>query len=88
MSPFLRATLFEAIGLWSAFSIWKSFQTGIVENRRGWNIDRRENPGGFWLSLLVRALFVAYAVAVLLWAFGLIGDPYVWLHAMLPSFFR
>lgn len=79
MPPFLRAAIFEALGLWALFNLWKNLKTGIVDNKRGWVIDRRDNPGGFYLTTLVNVLFAGFAIAVLLNALGLIGDPFLWL---------
>ncbi len=79
MSPLLRAAFFEAIGIWSAFHIWKNLRTGIIDSKRGRTIDRRENPGGFYLTTLANVLFVCFAIAVLLNALELIGDPFVWI---------
>jgi len=79
MSPLLRAAFFEALGLWSLFNVWKNLRTGIIDNKRGWTIDRRDNPGGFDLTTLANMLFVIFAIAVLLNALGLIGDPFVWI---------
>jgi hypothetical protein len=78
MSPFLRAAFFEALGLWALFSVWKNLKTGVIDNNRGWVIARRDNPGGFYLYTAVNALFVGFAVAVVLNALGLIGDPFAW----------
>ncbi len=78
MSPLLRAAFFEALGLWALFNVWKNLRTGIIDNKRGWVIDRRDNPGGFYLYTLANVLFVCFAFAVLLNALGLIGDPFVW----------
>jgi len=83
MSPLLRAAFFEVIGIWSAFQIWKNLRTGIIDNKRGWTIDRRDNPGGFYLYTLANVLFVIFAIAVLLNALGLIGDPFVWIKQTL-----
>ena len=51
-------------------------------------IKRSENAGGFWLLVAVKSAFVIFAFALLLNAFGLIGDPYAPLHRAVPSLFR
>lgn len=78
MSPLLRAAVFEALGLWALFNVWKNLTTGVIDNKRGWVINRSDNPGGFYLYTLCNALFVGFAIAVLLNLFGLIGDPFAW----------
>ena len=79
MSPLLRASFFFALGLWALFNVWKNVRIGVIDNKRGWVIERRDNPGGFYLYTLANLAFVAYAIAVVLWALGLIDDPYVWI---------
>jgi hypothetical protein len=88
MYPFLRAIFFELLGMWSAYYLWKNLKTGIIDTGRGWTIDRRENPAGFWAYTLFGAFFVVFAIAVLLNAIGLTGDPFAWINRTLPSVFR
>jgi hypothetical protein len=83
MSPLLKATFFEILGLWSLWSIVADFRTGSTTNR-GMTIDAKENPGGFYLVQLCKAGFVSFAAAVLLNALGLIGDPFVWFAQTFP----
>lgn len=54
-------------------------RTGIATSNPT-TIDVRENPGGHYLLIFVKAAFVGLAVAVLLNAFGLIGDLFVWMR--------
>jgi hypothetical protein len=51
---------------------------------RNSDIDVRENPGGYYLMIFINAAFVCFAAAVVLHAFGLIGDPFVWMRHYLP----
>jgi hypothetical protein len=87
MYPFFRAIFFEILGIWSAYQIWKNFQTGTASGR-GWTLERRDNPAGFWAYTLFNVLFVAFAAAVLLNAIGLVGDPFAWVRGVVPSLFR
>jgi len=58
-------------------------RTGIATSNRS-TIDVRENPGGFYLLISIKAAFVCFAAAVLLNSFGLIGAPFVWMRQNLP----
>jgi hypothetical protein len=87
MSPILRAAFFEIVGVLSFFSIVKDLTAGNTTNRR-MTIDARENPGGFYLVMLCKAGFVCFAVAVILNALGLIGDPFVWVQQTFPFLVR
>jgi len=88
MYPFFRAIFFEVIGLWSAYQIWKNFQTGTIDTGRGWTITRKDNAGGFWLYTLFNVAFIAFAIAVLLNAIGLIGDPFHAVNRWMRGDFR
>jgi hypothetical protein len=83
MSSTFTAIFFELMGLVSLWSLIKDISTGTTTNR-GTTIDVRDNPGGFYLIQFCKACFVCFAVAVLLNAFGLIGDPFVWMRQNLP----
>lgn len=83
MSPFLTAAFFEILGLISLWSMIGDLRSGSTTNR-GMTIDAKENPGGFCLVMLCKAGFVCFAIAVLLNALGLIGDPLVWMRQNLP----
>lgn len=80
MNPLLRASIFFAIGLWSAFNAFKNLRTGVIDNKRGWVIERHDNPGGFYLYTIANVLFACFAGAVMLNALGLIGDPFAWVN--------
>ena len=87
MSPLLRAAFFEIVGLWSLWSIASDLRTGIASNGR-MPIDIRDNAGGFYLTVACKAGFVCFAIAVLLNALGLIGDPFAWIARTLPFLVR
>ena len=74
---------FLLIGLYSLWALTNELRTGIATSRRS-RLYVRENPGGFCLLICIRAAFVCLAVAVLLNAFGLIGNPFSWMRRNLP----
>lgn len=88
MSPFLRATFFEIAGVYSLFTIMRELRTGIINNNRSYETSVRENPGGFYLTIICNAGFVVFAGAVVLHAIGLIGDPFVWIKQTFPFLVR
>jgi hypothetical protein len=51
---------------------------------RGMTFNASENTGGFYLTMFCKAAFVSFAVAVILNAFGMIGDPFVWFARTFP----
>ena len=83
MSPTLITGFFVFLGLYSLWAIVNELRTGIAANRNS-AIDVRENPGGFYLLVFIKVAFVCFAAAVVLNAFGLIGDPFVWMRHYLP----
>lgn len=87
MSPLLRAALFEILGLWSLWSIVNNLRTGIATNGK-MTIDIRDNAGGFYLTIACKAAFAGFAMAVLLNALGLIGDPFAWFARTFPFMVR
>jgi hypothetical protein len=46
--------------------------------------DAGENSGGFYPTMFCKAAFVSLAVAVILNAFGVIGDPFAWFARTFP----
>jgi hypothetical protein len=63
-------------------------QTGIAaipEGRsRHASFNVEPSRGAFYLFVFCRAAFASFAIAVVLNAFGMIGDPFVWMHHNLP----
>jgi hypothetical protein len=83
MSPTLTAGFFLFIGLYSAWAMVNDLRTGMARSRNS-TIDIKDNPGGFYLLVFIKAAFICFSIAVLLHAFGLIGDPFVWMRQNLP----
>jgi hypothetical protein len=87
MSTLLRAAFFEILGLWSLWSIMSDLRTGIATNGK-MTIDVRDNTGGFYLTIVCKAGFICFAIAVLLNALGLIDDPFAWFGRTFPFMMR
>jgi hypothetical protein len=85
MSPNLTTGFIFFLGLYSLWGVLNELRTGVAVGRNSKStIDVRENPGGFYLLVFVKAAFVCFATAVVLHGFGLIGDPLVWMRHYLP----
>lgn len=82
MPPILTG-FFLLIGLYSLWALVNELRTGIATSNRS-TIDVRENPGGYYLLIFIEAAFGSFALAVLLNAFGLTGDPFIWMRQKLP----
>ncbi len=68
-------------------SLITDLRTGQDVSRSG-IVDRRENPSGFWFLVAIKAAFICFAVAEVLYGIGLIShDPWVWLqqHTSYPA---
>ena len=79
--------IIEITGLLALGSLITDLRTGQDVSRSG-IVDRRENPGGFWFLIAIKAAVVCFAVAEVLFGVGLIShDPYVWLqqHTSFPA---
>jgi hypothetical protein len=83
MSPTLITGFFLVVGLYSLWAVVNDLRTGIATGRRS-TIDVRENPGGFYLLVFIKAMWICLTTAVVLHAFGLIGDPFVWMRLYFP----
>jgi hypothetical protein len=83
MSPTLIAAFFAVLGFVSLWSIMNDLGTGNASTR-GSTINVREKPGGFYLVVFCKAAFFCFAIAVVLHALGLIGDPFVWMRQTFP----
>lgn len=83
MPPLLYNALFEALGAVALWTMVTDIRAGSTTNR-GWTIDARENPGGFYLMMFAKGAFGCFAAATLLHGLGLIGDPATWVHETFP----
>jgi hypothetical protein len=72
--------IIEITGLLALGSLITDLRTGQDVGRSG-VVDKRDNPGGFWFLIAIKAAVVCFAVAEVLFGIGLIShDPYVWLQ--------
>ena len=85
--PLLAFIVLSAAVLLGAWFIIGEIVSGQASAKAG-SFNRADEPGAYWLAILTKVAFVVFAVAVLLNALGLTGDPYVWLHGTFPAFFR
>jgi hypothetical protein len=83
MSPPFIATVFGIIGLFAIWGIQKDITTGTATSR-GWTCTIDDNPFGFCLIVCTKAAFVGLAVAEILHACGLVGDPVANIKHALP----
>ncbi|MBR2118314.1 MAG: hypothetical protein V4458_11440 [Pseudomonadota bacterium] len=86
--PLLAITVLCAAAVLGAWFIVGEIVSGQTSTKAKSSISRADNPGGFWLTIMIKAAFVVFAVAVLLHALGLTGDPIVWLRETFPAFVR
>jgi hypothetical protein len=63
-----------AVGVIAGQSIQRDIRSGTATSR-SWKCNVRRNPIGFWLIIAIRAVFVAFAIAEILYAFGLVSNP-------------
>jgi hypothetical protein len=79
-TPLWWPIIIEVTGLLALASLITDLRTGQDVSRSG-VVDRRENPGGFWFLIAIKAAFVCFAIAEVLFGIGLINhDPWVWLQ--------
>jgi hypothetical protein len=84
MSDNAIAGFFIGLGVYLAVSLVSDLRTGIIaDNSRG-DVDVRDLPGLFYVRTLIKVFVIGLAIAVSLHAFGLIGDPFVWMREYLP----
>ena len=84
-APFIAA-VFAILGLLAAWSIRRDIIRGTASSQ-GWTCTLDDNPVGFALIVASKGLMLGFAVAVVLHAFGLVGDPVVAIrHAVLSIF--
>ncbi len=85
----LGTAVFAIAGLVALWSVASDIRSGkAATTKPAWTIDRQENPGGFWFTVLCKAAFVGFAIALLLHALGLIGDPVAWIRQTFPFLAR
>jgi hypothetical protein len=83
MSGTVIAGFFLCMELYSLASLVSDLRTGVASSRNR-SVDVREYPGWFYLLAFTKTAFISFAFAVVLHAFGLIGDPFAWMRQTLP----
>jgi hypothetical protein len=75
---------FICLGVYLAVSLVGDLRTGIIADSSRGDVDVRDLPGLFYVRIFIKVFVIGLAIAVLLHAFGLIGDPFVWMREYLP----
>jgi hypothetical protein len=83
MSPTIQAIIFGFLGLAAIWGIRKTIMTGTATSR-GWTCTIDDNPIGFGLIVCCRAVVVGFAIAEIMYAFGLCADPIETIQQALP----
>jgi hypothetical protein len=83
MSPIVTAAVFGLLGLAAIYGIRKDIISGSATSR-GWTCTIDDNPVGFCLIVAMKGALVGCAIAEILHAFGLAGDPVAQIQQALP----
>lgn len=83
MPPAFIATVFGILSLAAIWDIRKNILSGTASSR-GWTCTIDDNPVGFCLIVAMKGAIVGLAVAEILYAFGLVGDPIAHIKHALP----
>lgn len=83
MSPLLRTLFFAALGFYALWSLMNDLGTGVAASKNS-TVNVKGAPGAFYLIVFCKTAFVCFVVAIILNAFGVIGDPFIWAHTYLP----
>jgi hypothetical protein len=83
MSPIVTAAVFGLLGLAAIYGIRKNIISGSATSR-GWTCSVDDNPVGFCLIVAMKGALVGCAIAEILHAFGLAGDPVAQIQQALP----
>jgi hypothetical protein len=81
--PAFIAAIFGILGLAAIWGIRKNITTGAASSR-GRTCTLDDNPVGFCLFISMRAAIVGFAIAEILYGFGLVGDPVAQIKHALP----
>jgi hypothetical protein len=85
MPPTAIAFVFGIFGLLAIWGIQRDISSGSATSR-GWTCTVDDNPIGFCLIVSVKVFVVGLAIAEILHACGLAGDPIANIKRMLPAF--
>jgi hypothetical protein len=79
----LKTLIFGFLAVFGAWMVCRDFSRGVSnDDWRRYTAD--ENPIGYTFAITGKALIVLFSAAEALNGLGLIGDPFVALHAALP----
>ena len=84
MPPVVMTLVFGFLGLMAAWGIYNALKTGTTSSMGGWSFRRDDDPVGFSLMIFVKACFVVFGLAEILFALGLAGDPFKAIQDALP----
>jgi hypothetical protein len=84
MPPATIAIVFGILGQMAIWGIQRDIRSGSATSR-GWTCTIDDNPIGFCLIVSVKVFVIGLAIAEILHAFGLAGDPIVRFKQMLPA---
>jgi hypothetical protein len=75
MPPLLNTLAVEIAGMVAIWSATTDIKTGKAATNKAWTIDFADNKVGFCLLVIFKAGFACFAVAYLLYALDLTGNP-------------
>jgi hypothetical protein len=81
MPPWFIALIFTLLGIIAAGAIRNSLSSGIAGNGL-YRFDVNTNPLGFAAIIAGKAFVMVFAIAEILHAFGVTGDPGLMLRAL------
>jgi hypothetical protein len=83
MPPYVMALVFGALGLIAAWAIRRDLRSGWLMDGI-YTVRRDDNPLWFAGMIVFKVGVVCFGVAEILFACGLIGDPFLAIKAALP----
>jgi hypothetical protein len=86
MRPGYIALVFWVVAAFAVFGIVRSLRTGHATSP--FTYWRDQEPGLFWMTILVRISLVGLAIAETGYALGLTGDPIAALQSIMPFLIR
>jgi hypothetical protein len=87
MNPWFAAAILGCLGVLATFSVVRGLREGVARSFvREYRIE--ENPISYTICLLGDVGMIAFGVASVLYALGIIGNPAGAISAILPPFLR
>ncbi|HZL39505.1 MAG TPA: hypothetical protein VFC45_04410 [Pseudolabrys sp.] len=88
MPPVVIELVFGFLGLMAVWGIYNALKTGTTSSMGGWSFRLDDDPVGFSLMIFVKACFVVFGLAEILFALGLASDPFKVIGDALPFLTR